>query len=268
MDADVRILPSGRGVDAPGRRARDLQVAEPGRALAPGRDLTQLGQGPRGLAGIQVHAVPAVGGGDRPAVRGRGMPADHDRRMRPLDRRRALVNAGKRHKAPAERRLRIGPQDAHRGQVLIGAGASLGHLHAQRPQLRLHVSDAEAGDQPAPGQDVDRRQLPGQEDGLTLGQHDHPEPEPHRHGHCGEVAHRHHDLQPGLLAVPAGQGDVVADPHRLEPGVFRQLSPPGQRARVDVAPQQPVQAEFEPIGHVRSSVRPTSRGQARRHGAT
>jgi DNA-binding transcriptional LysR family regulator len=48
-----------------------------------------------------------------------------------------------------------------------------------------------------------------------------PESEPHPRGDRGQVAQGHHDLQAWLLAVViSGEGDVVTDPRRFEPGVF------------------------------------------------
>jgi hypothetical protein len=53
-------------------------------------------------------------------------------------------NVRERHEATVERRCGFGPQHAHRSQILIGAGTTLGERHAQRVQFRLDVPDSDS----------------------------------------------------------------------------------------------------------------------------
>jgi hypothetical protein len=96
------------------------------------------------------------------------------------------------------------------------------------------MADAEAEDQPALAQHVDRRQLLGKQDRLALGQHDHSECEPHASRHGSEVRQRHDRLQARSVCVVGSlrrKRDVIADPDRLEPRVLGSLRTAGERLR-------------------------------------
>jgi hypothetical protein len=146
-------------------------------------------------SGVRSQPYQAVGRAGA-AVGGRRFAADHDRRMRALDRARPLDHVRERDEAPLELRRRLVPQRAHGGNVLIGARAAVGQRRAERAQFGLEIADAEADDQSALAEHVDRRQLLGEQDRLALRQHDHPDREPHALRHGGEVRQRDDRLQP------------------------------------------------------------------------
>src|SRR5262249_48642392 len=84
-------------------------------------------------------------------------------------------------------------------------------------------------------------------------QHEHPKPQPYPCGHRGQMADGHYHFQPWLLAVLiVWQGNVVADPQRLEPRLFSVLGSADQRVRGRAgAAQQAVQAELKSVCHLR-----------------
>src|SRR6266540_873973 len=245
--ADECLVDRGRRGDG------DLKLAEPWRPLVPARALAQRRQRPGGLLDIQVPAVPTVPALDGAAIGGRRFPTDDDRRMRPLHRPRALDDVGEADEAPLERRRRLVPQRPHDRQVLVGPGATIGQRHAERAQLRLDIADPDADGQPPLGQHVDRRELLRQQDRLPLRQHDHPEAQPHPAGQRRHVGQGHDRLDTRLvrrIAQTRWQGDVVADPQRLEARLLGQPRPPDHRVRVGAAaPVQPVQPQLQPIRH-------------------
>jgi hypothetical protein len=136
--------------------------------------------------------------------------------------------------------------------VLVGARAAVGERRPERAQLGFEIAHAEADDQPALAEHVDRRELLGQQDRLALGQHDHAEPEPDAPRHGGEVRQRHDRLQPRVVRVVGSverERDVIADPDRLEPGLLDRAGAPGQRLRRGaLALVQSVDAELHARG--------------------
>src|SRR5262249_57636199 len=80
----MRVAPRDIEVDRHGWRDRDLELAEPGWPLLAACSLAEVGQRLGGLVDVELPSIPAVPGSDRTAVRGRRVPADHNRRMRQL----------------------------------------------------------------------------------------------------------------------------------------------------------------------------------------
>jgi hypothetical protein len=114
-------------------------------------------------------------------------------------------------------------------QELVRALAAIGERGAQRLELLLDVTGADADDQPAVGQHVDRRQLLGQQDGVPLREDGHAAGQSHPAGHACEVRQRRDQFQPrfiGGIRGISGQRDVIADPERLETDLLGPLGPP------------------------------------------
>ena len=226
---------------------------------SPGRGFAELRQRPGGPLDVQVEAVPAICLLDGAPVRRLRLPADHDWRVRLLHRPGPLDNVVKGDEAPRERGRGSGPELAHRGQVLVGAGSPIGERRAEGAQLRLHIADSNANDQPPFRQGVEGRQLLGQQDRLALGQHDHPDREPHPAGERRHEGQRHDGLQARLLGRVATcrfgvgrEGDVISNPQRLEPDLLRAPGSSNQGVRIGAtAAVQPEQRQLQTVRHKR-----------------
>ena len=90
------------------------------------------------------------------------IPLAMDRWPRTLDRLRAALDAVERHEVAVERRLLFAPERTQRVDILVGAAATRVERHTHRLVLTRHVPDADADDQPAARQHVDRCELLGQ----------------------------------------------------------------------------------------------------------
>jgi hypothetical protein len=104
-----------------------------------------------------------------------------------------------RHEAPAIGRPLLTPDRAHRGQVLVGHRAPRLEWNPERPELGLEVSDAHAEDQAAAREDVERRELLGQDQRVALGQDDDAGAEPDPGGVRGEEGERHDRVGDAVL---------------------------------------------------------------------
>jgi len=185
-----------------------------------------------------------------------GVATDDDRdalrRLRPAD---ALVELDV---GVVHRRLRLGPQGAHRLDVVVVATPAVGERHADRIELLLQPADPDPEDHATATQVVDRRDLLRGDQGVALRDDEDArrelDPLGHR-GHVGQPDERVRQVEllgaAGHLARPvvrvlrlvaARHDDVLDGPERLEPGALgdrRQLaSPRCRRAHPGVGEHQ------------------------------
>src|SRR5919201_5663523 len=127
-------------------------------AAGRGRRAADLVQAVRVTLGLHNVGHPAVALPARARQRGVGAAADPDRRARLLHRLGIERYAGELREAPLEGRGGIAPQRADDVDRLADACATLGVRHAAHLELlRILAADADAEDEPAARQHVERR---------------------------------------------------------------------------------------------------------------
>jgi hypothetical protein len=160
-------------------RDGDFEHAEVSRTLELAGSLAERRDCGGGLLQVQGKAVPAVRVLDGAPVRGRRLPADHNGRVRLLDRTWPLDHVVEADEAIRERGRGRRPQHAHDRQVLVGTGTAIGKRCAKRAQLCFNIADRDADDQPPFRERIEGRELPDQQHRLALRQNDHADPQPH-----------------------------------------------------------------------------------------
>src|SRR5262249_36471943 len=138
------------------------------------------------------------------------------------------LDARERDEASREARLVLAPDREHRLQVLLAPRSLGGEGDAERFELGTQIADADAEDQPASRKLVERVQLLGHQQGISLRQDDDPGTEANRGGvRRGErepdrrVEHRNVRRHGGRRTLRIGKDDVLARPQALEAGGLR-----------------------------------------------
>src|SRR5262249_11319414 len=136
-------------------------------------------------------------------------------------------------------------QDADR---LVGHRAALREGRSDGPELGLQVAGPEAEDEAALGDDVDRRELLGEHDGVPLGQDDDARPETDARGRRRHVRESYRGIEKGRLGLGRRgwdtrrrQDDVLTRPDRIEADLLGGAG--DAEHRLDVRGQAEVDAE-------------------------
>src|SRR6185369_11928289 len=145
-------------------------------------------------------------------------------------------HAGEARVLAVEARILLGPQRAHDRDGLVGEDAALLERRAHRLHLVLDRADADAQDQPAAAEDVERRRGLGQADGVVVRQHQHGGPQPHARRARGHVAQQRQRLVVRPAADPLEHvphvEDVIVDPDGVEAEQLGALGEADQRLHI------------------------------------
>ncbi len=122
----------------------------------------------------------AIAQSSRALQRGLRSAADEDRQRRALRRQGIEYEVLERMEATGERFGRAGPEVPPELDCLVQIRPTLMESvgRAEVAELLLVPADADAGEDPAVGQRVERRELLGEDDRIPLGDDDHAGPEP------------------------------------------------------------------------------------------
>ena len=152
------------------------------------------------------------------------MAADDDARTAGRDRSRVGVDAGEVDEgAVVLDGPGLGPEGAHGREVVVGAGAPVGHGHADGGHLGLEVAGADAEQEPPAGQHVEGGGLLGEDERVPLREDDDPGGEQQPLGGGGHEAEVHERVEDRVLRLHrrrrhpwARHHDVLAGPDRVE----------------------------------------------------
>ena len=169
-----------RSIASPPRVGRGVTLISSGRPLVAGPCVAEPVETAPHARLVEREPVPASPLLHRAAERGGRVPAHHDGRPRPLHRLGMGLDVLEGHEAPAVGGPLLAPDRPHRGQVFVGHRAPRLERNAERPELGLEVSDAHAENQAAAGEDVERRELLGQDQRVALRDDDDARREPNR----------------------------------------------------------------------------------------
>ena len=122
-------------------------------------------------------------------------------------------------------RILFSPQRAHHPDRFVGERASLGERHAHRVHFLLDRADADAENQPAVAQHVERGRRLREPDRVVVRQHQHGRSQAHARRPGGDVAQERERLVVRLAADPieyvADVEHVVVRPDGVEAELFR-----------------------------------------------
>ena len=198
----------------------------------------------------RADRVPAVADGGRAPDGGTALAANPNGRVRLLDRLRQELDPRELHVLAVEFRIRTGPEFLVGAQVFVSDGAALSERRrGQRFEFLLHPADADAQYEPSLGQDIQRRQNLGCQDGRTVGHNHHAGNEAYvfrdtcQIGQQGELFEVFATLTGGEFAAnrvgirridAVGHEDVVTCNHAIESQPVSSLGYLGQRTRLRV----------------------------------
>ena len=162
--------------------------------------------------------------------------------------------------ATVEVDVRPGEQRQRGVEHLVGPPAALGLVHPASFELRAVPARADAEDEAVTREQVERRDLLGQNSGLAQRQDQDRRAEPDAFGYRGDMRQGHQRIEPADPIEPMRRDDVVGDPQRVELELF---GPLGEAAHVLgmalLAPRDDVRGQEDPELHAPDPSRsPTS----------
>ena len=237
---EVGVAARGVHIDQARRRDRDLQFAQLGRAPVAALRATQVGHR-GGVCSQPYQPFPLRTAAKRPATRRRSRSAG------------AVAEPGgaagsrrRTRRTGRERRHRLVPQHPHRGQILVGARAR----SAMDTPSALSSGSTQPTPTPTVSRPPDRKSIDdsclASNTGWRWGNTISPKPSRTRVVSAARWASATTASSRSCVAGSVWrQGDVIADPQRLEPGVLGRPRPPGQHLRRRVLPLvQPIEPEL------------------------